>query len=208
VNEPTRAVVYYRLSTAPGNSGDQMTELPKIASARGWSVVATIADQPTGTASARSAHPALDALLRDARFDVLLVQSLSHLASTLSELIGVVNELRNHGAELVASDDSIDTTTTSGSSFFVTFAALAAFEHEQIRQRARVSLDQARRNGVRLGRPSNMNDSVKAAIVVLHEKGVSIRSIARQLRVGHQTVYRALGAATVYPSGRIAPKIQ
>ena len=39
-----------------------------------------------------------------------------------------------------------------------------------------------------------MNDGVRAAIIALHQRGVSIRQIARQLRVGNATVYKALQA--------------
>jgi transposase len=48
---------------------------------------------------------------------------------------------------------------------------------------------------VKLGRPTNLNDSVKAAIVALRAKDHSIRHIAAQLRVGTGTVYKVLQAA-------------
>jgi DNA invertase Pin-like site-specific DNA recombinase len=191
-----RAAVYCRLSGSTGNANDPVAHLQRIAAFRGWRVVASIVEQPTATASTRSDHPALDALLRDTNFDVLMVESLSHLASTLPDLIRLVNELRNDGADLLACDDDIDTTVATGKSAFTVFAALAAFEHTMICERARISLDQARRNGVRLGRPSNLNESVRAAIHALHRRGASIRSIARQLKVGNATIYKALQAVT------------
>lgn len=197
-----RVALYYRPSNS-GGTDSELAALQHIAASRGWSVVASIADQPTGAASGRSAHPALDALLNSAarsEIDVVLVPSLSHLASTLPGLIGVVNELRTHGIDLLACDNGINTTTTAGSAVFATFAALAQFEHEQLRERAKISLDRARRNGTRLGRPSNMNPGVRAAIIALHERGVSVRRIARQLRVGHATICKALQAATTYPA--------
>ena len=195
-----RAAVYCRVPSPTGNTDDLLASLRGVAASRGWHVVTSVADQPTGPASMPSAHPTLDALLRDTNFDVLVVRSLGHLAINVPELIKIVNELRSRGTALLVCDDGIDTTTERGESAFTAFAALAEFQRAQIRERSRVSLQRARRNGVRLGRPSNMNDSVRAAIHVLHGQGTSIRQIARQLRVGHATICKALQAATTHPA--------
>lgn len=197
-----RAAVYCRQAGLTGNADDLHTSLRGVAASQGCQVVASFTEL-TGIASARSDHPALDALLRDTSFDVLMVRSLGHLASTLPELIKVVSELRSRGTALLAFDDGIDTTTEAGKSAFTAFAALAQFESTMIRERSRTSLDRARRNGVRLGRPSNVNPAVQAAIIALHAHGASIRKIARELRVGNATVCKALRAATVsaHPEG-------
>ena len=71
---------------------------------------------------------------------------------------------------------------------------MAEFERELIRERVRAGLERAKRSGVKLGRPTNLNDSVRAAIVALRAKDVPIRQIASQLRVGTGTVYRVLTA--------------
>jgi DNA invertase Pin-like site-specific DNA recombinase len=203
VTDMLRAAIYCRLPAPTGNADeDRGIELKEIASARGWTVVATFSDQANPT-TARSNSPGLDALLQAAarrEFDVLVVQSLSHLATTLSALIRVLNELGSHGIDLLACDDGIDTSPSAGKSAFAAFVALAQFERTLIRERARISLDRARRNGTRLGRPSNMNPGVRAAIIALHERGVSVRRIARQLRVGHATISKALQAAATHPA--------
>lgn len=195
-----RAAVYCRPSCPTGHADDLIASLRGVAASRGWHVVTSVADQPTDPESVRSAHPALDGVLRDTNFDVLVVRSLSHLASTIPELISVVNELRTRGTALMACDDGIDTTTEAGKSAFAAFAALAQFGRTMIRERSRISLDRARRNGTRLGRPSNMNPGVRAAIIALHERGVSVRRIAGQLRVGHATICKALQAETTHPA--------
>lgn len=188
-----RAAFYRRLHNPTDNADEVLASLERTAASRDWHVVATFTDQPTRTA----ARLALDALLQAAarrEFDVLMVRSLSHLAGTLPELIRVVNELRSHGSELLAADDGIDTTATATSSVFVTFAALGAFEHATLRERARTGLERARRTGTKIGRPSNLNDSVRAAVIALRARDLSIRRIAAQLRIGVSTVYRVLQA--------------
>ena len=75
------------------------------------------------------------------------------------------------------------------------FGAFAEFERNLIRERVKVGIERAKKNGVKLGRPTNLNDSVRAAIVALRAKDHSIRHIAAQLRVGTGTVYKVLQAA-------------
>ena len=193
-----RAAVYCRVPSPTGNTDDLLASLRGVAASRGWHVVTSVADQPTGPASVRSVHPALDALLQAAarrEIDVAMVWSLSQLGRSTRHVIDVVDALHRHGVDLYSHQDGLDTVTEAGKSAFTAFAALARHEHEQLRERSRISLDRARRNGVRLGRPTNVNASVNAAIVALRERGFSIRRIAAELRVGNRSVYAALEAA-------------
>ena len=194
MDHPKRAALY----TATENTDDQLAALAQIASMRGWRVVATVAGQPISTGYPRSDRPGLDALLAGAarhEFDILVVLSLDQLGDSLRQVIDSVNRLRGHGVHLYVHEAPVDTTSPAGSAVLTVFAALAECERTLIRHRAKVSLDRARRSGVRLGRPSNANPAVRAAIVALHERGVSVRQIARQLKVGNRTIYGALEAA-------------
>ena len=190
MKQSTHVAIFLRPSTiAPGGSADQGGELARIASGRDWTTVATFHDH-TNLLQAAARH----------EFDIAMVWSLSQLGQTTRHVIDVVNSLHRQGVDLFSHEDGIDTTTGSGRSAFVSFVALARLEHEQLRERARISLDRARRNGTRLGRPSNMNPGMQAAIIALHERGVSVRRIARQLRVGHATICKALQATTIHPA--------
>jgi AcrR family transcriptional regulator len=50
----------------------------------------------------------------------------------------------------------------------------------------------AKAQGVKLGRPSKMNDGLRTAIKLLREKGMGIKQIAAQCQVGIGSVYAAL----------------
>jgi len=50
--------------------------------------------------------------------------------------------------------------------------------------------------GVRFGRPSQYNESVKTAVRELRTRGAGIREIAAQLQIGCVTVYKALDVAS------------
>jgi DNA invertase Pin-like site-specific DNA recombinase len=193
-----RVAVYSRVSTSTQSTENQRHELERVSAARGWKIVGQFSDDGISGIKGRSDRPALDAMLKAAvrsEFDVLAVWSIDRLGRSLQHLVETVNELRSVGVDLYVHQQAIDTSSPAGKLAFSVFGALAEYERELIRERVRAGLDRARRNGTRLGRPTNLNDSVRAAIVALHLKDHSIRKIAAQLRVGTGTVYRVLADA-------------
>lgn len=126
---------------------------------------------------------------------MIAVWAIDRLGRSLQHLVTVVNDLQALGVGLYIHQQQLDTTTPSGKLCFSMFGAFAEFERNIIRQRVVAGLERAKKNGVKLGRPTNLNDSVKAAIVALRAQDHSIRHIAAQLRVGTGTVYKVLQAA-------------
>jgi DNA invertase Pin-like site-specific DNA recombinase len=198
VSVSTRVAAYYRVSTPSQTAENQRHDLERVAAARGWNIVAQFSDDGISGAKDRSKRPALDALLKAAtrgEFQQLAVWSIDRLGRSLQQLVETVNELQSLGVDLYVHKQAIDTSTPAGKLAFSVFGALAEYERELIRERVRAGLDRARRNGVRLGRPSNMNDTVRAAIVALRGKGVPVRKIASQLRIGTGSIYSVLASA-------------
>ena len=193
-----RVALYVRVSTSNQTTENQRHDLERVASIRGWTIVKVFADDGISGSKGRSDRPALDSLLKAAvqrNFDLIAVWSIDRLGRSLQHLIETVNELQAVGVDLYIHQQAIDSSTPSGKLAFSIFGAFAEFERSLIRERVRAGLDRAKRNGVKLGRPSNLNDTVRAAIVALREKDVPIRQIASQLRVGTGTVYQVLAAA-------------
>lgn len=193
-----RVALYCRVSTAHQSSDNQLQELERVASTRGWNVVRTFRDDGISGAKGREERPALDALLKAAsrrEIDLIAVWSIDRLGRSLQNLVTVVNDLQALGVGLFIYQQQLDTTTPSGKLCFSMFGAFAEFERNLIRDRVRIGLERAKKNGVKLGRPTNLNDSVRAAIVALRAQDHSIRHIAKQLRVGTGTVYQVLRAA-------------
>lgn len=193
-----RVALYSRVSTAAQSTENQRFELERVANARGWTIAAHYSDEGICGEKGRRERPGLDALLRAAtrrEIDLIAVWSLDRLGRSLQNLVETVNELHAVGVDLYIHQQALDTSTPAGKLAFSVFGALAEYERELIRERVKLGIDRARRNGVKLGRPSNLNDAVRAAIIALRAKDVSIRRIASQLRVGTGTVYQVLTAA-------------
>ena len=58
----------------------------------------------------------------------------------------------------------------------------------------KAGIARAKANGIKCGRPSKVNDSVRTAVRLLREQGKSIRQIARTLSIGVGTTYSILSS--------------
>ena len=190
-----KAAIYVRVSTRDQHIANQTVELERLAELRGWQVVATYSDDGISGAKGRDQRPGLDEMLIAAgkrKFDIVLCWSIDRLGRSLQGLIETVNELHALSVDVVFLQQSIDTTTPAGKLCFGVFASLAQYERELLRERIRCGIANARRNGKKLGRPSQMNSSVRSAILALRQNQQTIRQIAATLQVGVGSVYRVI----------------
>lgn len=190
-----RAAVYIRVSTTHQNSDNQLHELERVAAARDWQIVATYRDDGISGAKGRDGRPALDALLKAAtrrEFDLIAVWSIDRLGRSLQHLVTTVNDLHAQGVQLYFHQQAIDTTTPSGKLMFGVFSSFAEFERELIRERIKLGVERARKEGKKLGRPSSVTESTRAAIVELYKKGMSPKKISQTLRCGVGTAFHTL----------------
>ena len=61
-----------------------------------------------------------------------------------------------------------------------------------IRERVIAGQNRAKAKGVKMGRPSKMNDGIRSAIQLLRSNGMGIKQIAREVGVGIGTVYSVI----------------
>lgn len=187
-----RICTYTRISTASQSTEQQLFTLREVANRNG-AIVSEFTDTISGSTDSR---PGLDACLlaaRQKKFDVLYCYSIDRLGRSTKNLISVVEMLQELKVDLFFYREGIDTTTPTGKCVFTILGSVAELERNLIRERVVSGLDKARRNGVRLGRPTVMNDSMVTAVRLLREKGMTVRNIAAQLRCGVGTVYKVIG---------------
>ena len=190
-----RIALYLRVSTAHQNADNQLHELERVAAARGWNIVATYRDDGISGAKGRDGRPALDALLKAAtrrEFDLIAVWSIDRLGRSLQHLVTTVNDLHASGVQLYFHQQALDTTSPSGKLMFGVFSSFAEFERDLIRERIKLGVERARKEGKKLGRPSSVTDSTRAAIVELYKKGMSPKKISQTLRCGVGTAFHTL----------------
>ena len=188
-----RVAIYARVSTDKQTCENQLKELRSIAERMQYIVVDEFIDE--GISGATSSRPALDALMKSAtqrRFDMVMCWSIDRLGRSLQNLIEILNELQSLKVDLFFMQQGMDTSTSAGRMMFSIFGALAEFERNLIRERVIAGQQRAISQGIKMGRPSKMNDGMKNAIKLLRERGIGIKQIARELKIGIGTVYSAI----------------
>jgi DNA invertase Pin-like site-specific DNA recombinase len=181
------AAIYARVSTFDQEPENQLAELRRYSSARGWASREYV---DRGVSGAKDRRAALDSLLKDARrrkFDVVVVWRLDRLGRNLKHLVLLLEELQALGIAFVSLAEGIDATTPAGKLQMHILAAIAEFERARIAERVRAGLARVRASGKHLGRPA-----VCLNVSQIHETAhVSIRVAAGSVGVSRSVLHRA-----------------
>lgn len=122
--------------------------------------------------------------------DVLVVTRIDRLARSIADLQTIWVQLAAKGAKLKATEQPVDTTTAAGKAFIDMLGVFAEFETNLRRERQMEGIAKAKQRGVYKGRKPTID---VAAVQAMRAKGIGPAEIARQLRIGRASVYRALG---------------
>lgn len=182
-----RAAIYARVSTLDQQPENQLVELRRYVAARGWDAAIEYVDH--GVSGSKTARPALDRLVKDARrrkFDVLVCWKLDRLGRNLKHLITLLEDLQALGVAFVSLGEGIDATTPAGKLQMHILGAIAEFERGRIVERVRAGLARAKAQGKRLGRqPYAITDTQFEAVA-----DQSLREAAVALGVSRSVVHR------------------
>ena len=151
------AVGYVRVSTEGQATGGvsldaQKAKIAAWADLNGYALGSVHVD--AGLSGGRADNrPALQAALAEAcqKKAVLVVYSLSRLARSTKDAIGISERLHKAGAELVSLSEKLDTTSASGKMIFRLLAVLSEFERDQISERTSAAMQHMRSQGKRVG---------------------------------------------------------
>lgn len=113
--------------------------------------------------------------------DTLVVAKLDRISRSVIDWCGLVERANDGGWTLVALDFNLDTGSVSGRFVATIMMAFAQMERELISERTKAGLAEAKRNGVQLGRPSRVPQSVQSMIRTMAYKGLSQRASADKL---------------------------
>ena len=173
---------YARVSTVDQDTAAQIASL-KLA---GCDVIRE--EKASGTSMAK--RPELATVLEFLRpGDTLVVTRIDRLARSLADLQTIVARLHERGAQLVCTEQPVDTGTAAGKAFFDMLGVFAEFETNLRRERQMEGIAQAKSRGVYKGRkPSIDADRVRA----MHAEGMGASAIAKALGIGRASVYRVL----------------
>lgn len=197
---PTCAVGYVRVSTREqaehgASIEHQRQSIEAECERRRWQLKATY-DDP-GASGKDLNRPGLAMaleLLEAGKADVLVAAKLDRLSRSVLDFASMVETARRQGWALVVLDVGADTSTPAGEMLVNVMAAFAQYERRLIGQRTRDGLAVKRAQGVRLGRPPMLPESVRQHIFAERQRGRSLREIACDLQ--------AAGVATAHGGQR------
>lgn len=201
---PFRAIGYRRVSTAGQQESGlgldaQSVAIEDAVTSRGWTLAETATDAASGKSMRRrpELERALD-LLDRGEADALVVSKLDRLSRSVPDAADILERARKHGWSLVVLDLGVDTSTSTGRLIAHVIVAIAQFEREQIGQRTKDALAEARKRGVRLGRESVIPAEVVDRIAVDRAAGLSYAAISNALNA--ERVPTGQGGASWWPA--------
>jgi DNA invertase Pin-like site-specific DNA recombinase len=178
-------VGYARVSSV-GQSFELQEEALKAA---GCDKVFTEKRSGTSTSGRDALAEALD-FVREG--DTLIVTRLDRLARSSQDLHNIIARLTAKGAKFQCLQQAgVDTVSGMGKLVLAILGAVAEFEGDIRKERQREGIEKAKVKGKYLGRKPSAD---VAAIRDLKAQGLGPSAIAKQLKVGRTTVYRALAS--------------
>ena len=138
-------------------------------------------------------HRLLDQLRKG---DVLVVWKLDRLSRSLRDVLTLMERIQEAKAGFRSLTEAIDTTTPAGRMMMQMVGSFAEFERAMLRERPRVGLDSARKQGRVGGRRPKLLPQQQAEIVRMVTKGTrTAADAARLFDVHPATVSRLLDRA-------------
>jgi DNA invertase Pin-like site-specific DNA recombinase len=197
-------VILVRVSTVKQETDRQISELRTYAEAKGYGIVEVCEETVSGNANGDERHGLrrAEALAIEGKVKKVLVHEISRLARRNSVAHYFVETLEECGVSLYWHAQGIETLLPNGKRnpaagiMLALLAEMARSEGEVLRERIKSGLAEARRKGVKLGRPNGTTLSrydflrKHKDIVRLLKSDHSIRNTAKIVGKGASTVQR------------------
>lgn len=140
----------------------------------------------------KESRPVLTELLHVLKAgDTLVIYKLDRLARGTQHLLRLIDSFTQKKIHFVSIENHIDTFTPTGRLLFTIMSAFAEMESTLIRERVTAGIAAARKNGVKLGRPSP-TERIEHAMRLYQESNLTVLSIANSCQISIPTLYKHL----------------
>ncbi len=144
-------------------------------------------------------RPELHRLIKQLRKgDIVVVWKLDRLSRSLKDVLILMEDITNAQAGFRSLTEAIDTTTPAGRMMMQMVGSFAEFERAMLRERTRIGLDAARKEGRVGGRRAKLKPNQQQEVVSLVASGQKTAAeTARLFNVHPATISRILDRAEV-----------
>ena len=116
-----RVAIYLRVSTSKQDTENQLRELSAVADRSGWEIWKVYEDAGISGAKGRDQRPGLVAMMKAVNakeFDMVATWSVDRLGRSLTDLLGILQDLQEKGVDLFLHQQGLDTSTTAAKRCF------------------------------------------------------------------------------------------
>ena len=187
-----RVGIYLRVSTKEQTTENQLIDLQRVATQRGWNIAETYIDHGISGSKGRDKRPAFDRLCKDAtngKLNLVAAWSIDRLGRSLQHVVTFLNELNAMNVDLYLHQQSVDSSTPGGKAMLSMCAVFAEFERNMIIERVSAGMVRAKAQGKVFGRPK-VPTAKEMEIRQLRALGHGIIKTAKLAGVGVSTVQR------------------
>jgi DNA invertase Pin-like site-specific DNA recombinase len=184
-----QTAIYVRAADAPEHVDERRLHLEDTISSSGWTIAGTYVDRIVGPPKNRNKLPGLSDLLNAAsrnKVDVVMVWTVSHLATSLDALLDILADLDRYGVKLVVHDYA-DGVENGG--LLATADVLVAARRAYRREGIIAGQLRAKACGIRFGRPPVPSYRLERARAAL-AAGQGVRQAARSTGLSAAKVSR------------------
>ncbi len=177
-------VGYARVSSTGQNLESQIEALEKA----GCEKIFTEKKSGKQTTNRNELQNALD-FVRDG--DIFLVTRLDRCSRSVSDLHNILDSLNKKSVSFKATEQDIDTSTSTGRLMIGLLSIVSAFETDLRAERQADGIKSALKRGVKFGRSAKLTDTQVEEIIALQEKGdLTNQHIADMFEIGRSTLLR------------------
>ena len=124
--------------------------------------------------------------------DTLVITRLDRLARSVFDLQMITKKLNDKNVALVATEQSIDTSTAQGKLMFGMLSVIAEFETDLRKERQMEGIQSALARGVKFGTKKLLTDEKIIEAIDLRDIGFTGQEVADKLEVSRSTLYKSM----------------
>lgn len=176
--EDMKVAVYCRVSTSKQEESldEQVRLLVEFCQRSQYKIYKTYSETSSGAKSDRPMFIELMGDVEAKKFDAVVVLKLDRFSRSMLDLLTNVERLKENGVNFISVKDNIETHTAQGKLMFHLLGAFAEFERSLIRERTKVGIDRAKREGKICHRPRKRINIDR--VIDKYKKGIPLTEIA------------------------------